>query len=145
MIELHAVRKIYPGQNGRAPVMALDGVDLTIQTQEFVCLLGPSGCGKTTLLKAIMGLVSLDAGDVRIDGRPMSGPGPDRAMVFQNFALLPWADVMTNVAFGLELRGVPKAEREQRARDQGDGHRRVVHSIVRFGGVAAHVWRPVRR
>jgi NitT/TauT family transport system ATP-binding protein len=117
MIELRAVGKIYPSDNGRAPVVALDGVDLTIRTQEFVCLLGSSGCGKTTLLKAIMGLVSLDAGEVRIDGRLVRAPGPDRAMVFQNFALLPWADVVTNIAFGLDLRGVPKTEREDRARE----------------------------
>jgi NitT/TauT family transport system ATP-binding protein len=117
MIEVRGLRKAYPGSNGRAPVVALDGVDLTVQTQEFLCILGPSGCGKTTLLKAIMGLVAPDAGDLRIDGRPALAPGPDRAMVFQNFALLPWADVITNIAFGLDLRGVPKAEREQKARE----------------------------
>jgi NitT/TauT family transport system ATP-binding protein len=117
MIELHGVGKIYPGSNGRAPVTALDGVDLTIRTQEFVCLLGPSGCGKTTILKAIMGLIALDAGQVRIDSQPITGPGPDRAIVFQNFALLPWADVLTNIAFGLELRGMPKMEREHIAHD----------------------------
>jgi len=115
MIELRDCRKTYGGHNGQAPVAALDGVDLTIETEEFVCLLGPSGCGKTTLLKAIAGLVSLDAGFVRIDGRPVVGPGPDRAMVFQHFALLPWADVTTNIAFGLELQGAPRPEREQKA------------------------------
>jgi ABC-type nitrate/sulfonate/bicarbonate transport system ATPase subunit len=116
MIELRGVRKCYPGHNGRAPVVAVDGVDLTIRTQEFVSLLGPSGCGKTTLLKAVMGLVSLDAGVVQIDGQSVTGPGTDRAMVFQNFALLPWADVVSNIGFGLELRGVGKADREQTAR-----------------------------
>jgi NitT/TauT family transport system ATP-binding protein len=117
MIELRGCRKTYVGQNGQASVLALDGVDLTIQPQEFVCLIGPSGCGKTTLLKAIAGLLRLDEGEVCIDGRPVTGPGPDRAMVFQDFALLPWADVLTNIAFGLELRGVPKGTREQRARE----------------------------
>jgi NitT/TauT family transport system ATP-binding protein len=117
MIELRGCRKTYASQNGQAPVMALDGVDLTIRPQEFICLLGPSGCGKTTLLKAIAGLLPLDEGEVCIDGRPVTGPGSDRAMVFQDFALLPWADVVTNVAFGLELRGVPQATREQRARE----------------------------
>jgi ABC-type nitrate/sulfonate/bicarbonate transport system ATPase subunit len=117
MIELRGCRKTYPGQNGQAPVVALDGIDLDVQTQEFVCVLGPSGCGKTTLLKVIAGLERLDAGQVRIDGEIVTGPGPDRAMVFQNFALLPWADVLTNIAFGLELRGVPKAERETTARE----------------------------
>src|SRR5512146_1600528 len=116
MIELRDCRKTYRGQNAQSPVVALGGMDLTVQTEEFVCVLGPSGCGKTTLLKAVAGLVSLDAGLVCIDNRPVVGPGPDRAMVFQHFVLLPWADVMTNIAFGLKLRGVPRSEREQRAR-----------------------------
>jgi NitT/TauT family transport system ATP-binding protein len=116
MIELENCRKIYPSHNGQAPVTALDSVSLVIQTQEIVCILGPSGCGKTTLLKAIAGLVRLDAGQVMIDGKHVNAPGPDRAMVFQHFALLPWADVLTNIAFGLELRKVEKAEREQVAR-----------------------------
>jgi NitT/TauT family transport system ATP-binding protein len=115
MIELLACRKTYPGQAGRARTVALDGVDLTIRAQEFVCVLGPSGCGKTTLLKVIAGLLPLDEGEVRIDGRAITGPGRERAMVFQDFALLPWADVATNVAFGLELQGVPRAEREETA------------------------------
>lgn len=117
MIELRDCRKRYPGQNGQGPVLALDGIDLQIAPQEFVCLLGPSGCGKTTLLKAVAGLIALDEGEIIIDGRPVTGPGPERAMVFQHFALLPWADVLTNVAFGLELRGVPRSEREQIARE----------------------------
>jgi NitT/TauT family transport system ATP-binding protein len=117
VIELCGVRKTYRSGSGQAPVLALDGVDLTIQPLEFVCVLGPSGCGKTTLLKAIAGLLPLDEGEVRINGQPVTGPGLDRAMVFQQFALLPWADVLTNVAFGLDLRGVPKAEREATARD----------------------------
>jgi NitT/TauT family transport system ATP-binding protein len=117
MIEVRDCRKTYGGANGQEAVVALDGVDLTIRTEEFVCLLGPSGCGKTTLLKAIAGLVPLDAGVVHIDGQSVSEPGPDRAMVFQHFALLPWADVTANIAFGLELRGVPRPEREQKAHD----------------------------
>jgi len=117
VIELSACRKTYEGQNGQAPVTALDELNLTIKTEEFVCLLGPSGCGKTTLLKAIAGLTPLDAGTVLIDGQPVTEPGPDRAMVFQHFALLPWADVLTNIAFGLELRGEPKPERELKARE----------------------------
>jgi len=115
MIELCDCRKTFISKHAQAPVVALDGVSLTIQTQQFVCVLGPSGCGKTTLLKAIAGLLVLDSGEVRIDGAHVAGPGSDRAMVFQNFALLPWADVISNVAFGLELRGAPKAEREAKA------------------------------
>ena len=117
MIELLKCRKAYAGTNGQAPVLALDGLDLTIGVGEFVCILGPSGCGKTTLLKAIAGLVRLDEGEVRINGRVVTGPGTDRAMVFQDFALLPWLDVVANVAFGLELRGMARSPREEAARE----------------------------
>nr|WP_240929877.1 ABC transporter ATP-binding protein [Streptomyces coryli] len=98
-------------------VTALDDARLDVAENEFLTLLGPSGCGKTTLLKCIAGLVPYDSGTIEIDGRPIQGPGPDRAMVFQNFALLPWASVVDNVAFGLRLRGVARAEREERARE----------------------------
>lgn len=94
----------------------LDRIDLTVQAREFVCLLGPSGCGKTTILRILAGLLRPDAGSVTIDGRLVTGPGPDRGMVFQDFALLPWADVVTNVAFGLEVRGLDRLAREARAR-----------------------------
>jgi ABC-type nitrate/sulfonate/bicarbonate transport system ATPase subunit len=113
MIEIKHLTKTYPGRHGQAAVAALDNINLTVKEQEFVCLLGPSGCGKTTLLKIIGGLTSWDQGEVLIDGRPVTGPGRDRGMVFQSFALLPWADTLTNVTFGLELRGVPKGDRER--------------------------------
>lgn len=112
MIEINGCCKIYPSREGQAELKALDEIDLKVKEQEFVCLLGPSGCGKTTLLKIVGGLIPWDTGEVLVNGKPVTGPGPDRAMVFQNFALLPWSDVMTNVAFGLELRGVPKEERQ---------------------------------
>ena len=117
MIEVRGVSKTYAATNGQKPVLALDGLDLTIPTHEFVCLLGTSGCGKTTLLKIIAGLESVDRGEVRVDGKPVVKPGPDRAMVFQHFALLPWANVTDNVAFGLELRGVSRPEREHAAQE----------------------------
>jgi NitT/TauT family transport system ATP-binding protein len=98
---------VYPG-----PVQALQDVDLDFPAGELTTLLGPSGCGKTTLLKIIAGLIKPAAGTVLVNGRPVEGPGPERAFVFQDFALLPWANVIRNVAFGLELRGVPTAERE---------------------------------
>jgi NitT/TauT family transport system ATP-binding protein len=116
MIEIRGCRKSFPSRDGRGTVPVVDGLDLTIRDREFVCLLGPSGCGKTTLLWMLAGLVPLDEGEIRIEGRPITGPGPERGMVFQDFALLPWADVLTNIAFGLELRGVPIDERTRRAR-----------------------------
>lgn len=116
MIKIDKLTKTFTSQDGSA-VRALDSVDLTIRAGEFLTVLGPSGCGKTTMLKAIAGLIPWDGGDIEVAGQPVRGPGPDRAMVFQNFALLPWATVLKNVTFGLEMRHVPKRDREARARE----------------------------
>jgi NitT/TauT family transport system ATP-binding protein len=115
MIQIKHCYKHYPDPRTGLPVKVLDDLNLAIEHGEFVCLVGPSGCGKTTLLKILAGLLKWDTGEVLIDGRPVSGPGPERSLVFQDFALLPWADVLANVAFGLELQGVPKVERSGRA------------------------------
>jgi NitT/TauT family transport system ATP-binding protein len=96
-------------------VEALKNMSLEFPRGQLTSLLGPSGCGKTTLLKIIAGLLKPDTGEIFIDGKSVVSPGPDRAFVFQDFALLPWASVLRNVAFGLELRGVSKSEREDRA------------------------------
>ncbi|MDW4551450.1 ABC transporter ATP-binding protein [Defluviimonas sp. D31] len=93
-------------------VEALRDLTLEFPRGQLTSLLGPSGCGKTTLLKIIAGLLEPTAGAIEVDGKSVTGPGPDRAFVFQDFALLPWANVLRNVAFGLELRGVAKEERE---------------------------------
>lgn len=93
-------------------VQALKDLSLDFPRGELTSLLGPSGCGKTTLLKIIAGLLPQSSGTIEVDGKTVTSPGPDRAFVFQDFALLPWANVMRNVAFGLELRGVAKPERE---------------------------------
>ncbi len=93
-------------------VQALKNLSLEFPRGELTSLLGPSGCGKTTLLKIIAGLLPQSDGQIEVDGKTVTGPGPDRAFVFQDFALLPWANVLRNVAFGLELRGVAKSERE---------------------------------
>ncbi|WP_159586835.1 ABC transporter ATP-binding protein [Chelativorans xinjiangense] len=97
-------------------VEALRDIDLDFPRGKLTSLLGPSGCGKTTLLKIIAGLIGASAGSVTVDGKHVSGPGPERAFVFQDFALMPWATVLRNVAFGLELRGTGKTEREETAR-----------------------------
>jgi NitT/TauT family transport system ATP-binding protein len=97
-------------------VEALRNLTLDFPRGQLTSLLGPSGCGKTTLLKIIAGLLKADAGDVEVNGKTVTGPGPDRSFVFQDFALLPWASVLRNVAFGLELRRMAKAEREDIAR-----------------------------
>ncbi|SNR68579.1 ABC transporter ATP-binding protein [Puniceibacterium sediminis] len=96
-------------------VEALKNMSLEFPRGQLTSLLGPSGCGKTTLLKIIAGLLKPDSGEIIVNGKAVSGPGPNRAFVFQDFALLPWASVLRNVAFGLELRGVPRSEREAKA------------------------------
>jgi len=93
-------------------VEALRDLSLDFPRGKLTSLLGPSGCGKTTLLKIIAGLLQPNSGQITVNGKPVTGPGEDRAFVFQDFALMPWATVLRNVAFGLELRRVPRAERE---------------------------------
>jgi NitT/TauT family transport system ATP-binding protein len=104
-----AVRNVYKNYG---EVEALRDLSLDFPKGQLTSILGPSGCGKTTLLKIIAGLLPADSGEVLVNGKPVSGPGPDRAFVFQDFALMPWASTIRNVAFGLELRGVAKSERE---------------------------------
>jgi NitT/TauT family transport system ATP-binding protein len=106
-IRISGVRKVF--SSGGAEVVALDGVDLEVPAGELVCLLGPSGCGKSTLLNAVAGFSAPTAGGVVANGREVAGPGPDRAMVFQEYALFPWMTVERNVAFGLEMKGTPRA------------------------------------
>jgi NitT/TauT family transport system ATP-binding protein len=95
-------------------VSALEDVDLEVDTGEFVCLIGPSGCGKTTLLNLFAGLDAPDSGELLIDGRPVTRPGPDRAVLFQEPALFPWMNVAANIEFALEMLGVAKDERADR-------------------------------
>jgi NitT/TauT family transport system ATP-binding protein len=105
-IELRDLTKVYPDPNGEAGLVALDHINFRIEPGEFVSLIGPSGCGKTTLLKIIDGLIPYDTGSALVDGNPVTGPGRERSVVFQSFALLPWRTVWDNVGFGLELRGI---------------------------------------
>jgi NitT/TauT family transport system ATP-binding protein len=115
IIEVKAVGKTYEGG-----VEALAGIDLALPQGNLSTLLGPSGCGKTTLLKIIAGLITPSQGEVWVKEQKVDGPGPERAFVFQDFALLPWGSVLRNVAFGLELRGVAREEREEIARKHID-------------------------
>ncbi|EDY47211.1 ABC transporter ATP-binding protein [Streptomyces clavuligerus] len=113
LISFRHTAKHFPGPDGG--FTALGGVDLHIAEGEFTVLVGPSGCGKSTLLGIAAGLVEPTGGEVRIDGRPVHGPGPDRGVVFQQYALFPWLTVRGNVEFGLRTAKVPRAERRRRA------------------------------
>lgn len=106
----------YRPAHGR-PVLAIDDVSLQVGQREFLALLGPSGCGKSTLLYQLGGFLPTQTGTITVDGKKVQGPGPDRGIVFQHFALFPWKTVLANVMYGLKRTGVPKAEQEPRARE----------------------------
>ena len=97
------------------PVIALDNVDFTIQKGEFISLLGPSGCGKSTLLNIIAGLDQQTSGELLVNGKPITGPGNDRIVVFQESGLFPWLSVLENGMYGLLIKGIDKKEAEARA------------------------------
>ncbi|MBW4662260.1 MAG: ABC transporter ATP-binding protein [Drouetiella hepatica Uher 2000/2452] len=112
-LEVRELFKSYPIQ-GKKQLMVLQDINFKLYPREFVCLVGSSGCGKSTLLNIVAGLVSPSAGQVLVDGRAVKGPGSDRGMVFQGYTLYPWLTVSQNVAFGLQLRKMPKAEQRER-------------------------------
>ena len=115
-IVIDGVSHLYRPPRGRE-VLALDQVSLEVANREFVALLGPSGCGKSTLLYLIGGFLPVETGTIAIDGKPVAGPGPDRGIVFQHFALFPWKTVRGNILYGLERQGMARQEREKRAQD----------------------------
>lgn len=97
--------------------LALSGINLTLRHGEFVSIIGPSGCGKSTLLYMVGGFIPPTSGQIKVGGVTVTGPGPDRGPVFQEFALFAWKNVLQNVMYGVRLQGVPKAQAELRARD----------------------------
>jgi NitT/TauT family transport system ATP-binding protein len=113
-ITVEGVSHLYRPPKGRT-VLALEDVSLEVRTREFLALLGPSGCGKSTLLYLIGGFLPTEKGSILLDGAPISGPGPDRGIVFQHFALFPWKTVRGNVLYGLERMRLPREERQRRA------------------------------
>jgi len=114
-IRFAGLTKVFETDTDR-PVVALNGIDLEIRQDEFVSIVGPSGCGKSTLLYLLGGFLKASDGEILVDGKPVRGPGPDRGVVFQHFALFPWKTVLGNVEYGLAERGLPKAERRDIAR-----------------------------
>ncbi len=115
-IVIDRVSHLYRPPRGRE-VLALEDVSLRVTSREFVALLGPSGCGKSTLLYLIGGFFPTEIGSILIDGQPVGGPGPDRGIVFQHFALFPWKTVRGNILYGLERQGMERGEREKRVQD----------------------------
>ncbi len=111
-ITIEAVNQIFAGD--KENVIALSDINLEIASGEFICLLGPSGCGKSTLLNALAGFIRPTSGRILAGGKPVSGPGPERGMVFQEYALFPWMTIERNIAFGLEIAGRNKAEIDER-------------------------------
>lgn len=112
-ISVRGIHKTFPLKD--TEFVALDHVDLDIADNEFVTVVGPSGCGKSTLMNILAGLEEPTSGEALVDGREVSGPGPERGVIFQQYALFPWLSVRKNVEFGLKVAGVPKAERRERA------------------------------
>ena len=100
----------------REPVTALKDFSLEVGKGEFVSIVGPSGCGKSTFLNLLLGLIKPDSGEMKLNGTPITGPGQERAMVFQEFGLLPWRTVRANVELGLELKGISAPQRSEERR-----------------------------
>lgn len=105
-IHIDSISKLFSTDD--RDVVALNDINLDVQHGEFICLLGPSGCGKSTLLNAVAGFSLPTTGSILVDGEPIQAPGPDRGMVFQEYALFPWMTVAQNIAFGLEIKKLPK-------------------------------------
>jgi NitT/TauT family transport system ATP-binding protein len=120
MLAIDGVTRTFPaprtrGRSGRSPIEALSPIDLRVDANDFITILGPSGCGKSTLLRIVAGLDIPTEGRVELDGRSITGPGPDRGMVFQSYTLFPWLDVRDNICFGLREQGIALAEQHRRA------------------------------
>jgi len=112
-ISVRGVTHVYTNRYTQETVLALEEISFEVEQGEFVCIIGPSGCGKSTLLYLIAGLMRPSMGEILVDGRPVTGPGPDRGMVFQEFAILPWRTVWRNISHGLEIQGIPKEKRDE--------------------------------
>ncbi len=114
-LAISGVSRVFAASAKAKPVQALQPVDLDVADNDFITILGPSGCGKSTLLRIVAGLTEPSTGEVRLDGAAITGPGPDRGMVFQSYTLFPWLTVRENLCFGLREKRVPVAEQHRRA------------------------------
>jgi len=109
-LEIHDLNQSFPRDDG-TQLVVLDHLSFDVRDKEFVCILGSSGCGKTTLLRLIAGLDTALEGSIILDGEEIKGPSPKVGFVFQEYSLFPWRNVIDNIAFGLEMKGIPKEER----------------------------------
>jgi len=116
-IQIIGLKKAFGAPSG-SEAAVFEEINLSVQPGEFLCIVGPSGCGKSTALLCMAGLESASSGQVLLDGEPVLGPGPHLGLVFQEYALFPWRTVLKNVEYGLEVRGLPRAERTRMAREQ---------------------------
>src|SRR5215469_13599471 len=128
LLEVNNVDKEFVSQ-GRS-LSAIHSLSLSVEEHEFVSIVGPSGCGKSTFLHIVGGFEAATDGDLRLNGRPIGPPGPDRGMMFQELSLFPWLTALENVAWPLEMKGLPKTERLAKARDYLD----LVH-LSRYGNL----------
>ena len=113
--EIENVSKSYISKNGKEKIVALENINLTIETGKFVCFVGPSGCGKTTLLRLMEGFEFPDEGTVKDDGELVTKPSRERGFIFQDYSLFPWLNVLDNVIFGLNIAGKPVEESKEKA------------------------------
>ena len=130
-LEARGITKFF--EHGRHRLQALGGISLSADPGDFVCLVGPSGCGKSTFLRIVAGLENTDSGHILADGRPLTGTGPSRLMVFQEGALFPWLTVRDNVEFGLRMAGMPREKRADMSERYLDMMR-----LVQFAGAYTH-------
>jgi NitT/TauT family transport system ATP-binding protein len=114
-IDISQVTKIYSDPRSKRETVALDGISLKVEPNEFICLLGPSGCGKSTLLNMVAGFERPTQGVVAVNGKSVEEPGADRGVVFQQPTLMPWLTVWQNIAFHLKVKGLPKAQQREQA------------------------------
>jgi len=112
-LSIEGVGRTFPGVRGGTPTVAVQPTSLAVADNDFITILGPSGCGKSTLLRIVAGLDTPTTGRVLLDGAPVTGPGPDRGMVFQAYTLFPWLTVHQNICFGLREKGMPRALQEE--------------------------------
>ncbi len=115
-LSIRGLQKMFSVNEGFGSVReirAIDNIDIEVQDNEFVCIIGPSGCGKSTMPMILAGLYPKSTGEIMLDGQPLSGPGLNRGVVFQDFALFLWQDVRTNILCGVRQKGIPKSECEK--------------------------------